>query len=189
MPVAEPRSGVESAYVEAAGHLRRFLDIEQSSLLDAMREASKHASGKLLDVGCGRKPYEALFRPHITEYVGAEYGDWPAGNDASSADVYYTGDRLPFEDGAFDTVLCNQVGEHVPDPKAFFAELVRVLRAGGRLIFTVPFSYRIHAEPHDFFRFTRYALLEYARLYDLRVEVIARKRPAVGCLPSAQSRE
>jgi SAM-dependent methyltransferase len=162
-----------SRYLALVEHARDFLDLEQSSLTRAMRVAAPLASGRLLDVGCGTKPYEPLFRPHVTEYVGVEYGDWPVDPGVSAADVFYQGDRLPFEDGAFDTVLCNQVGEHVPDPKAFFAELVRVLGRGGRLVFTVPFSYRIHAEPNDFFRFTRYALEEYARAHGLQVDVLS----------------
>ena len=38
-----------------------------------------------------------------------------------------------------------------------------MLRPGGHLIFTVPFSFRIHADPNDFHRFTKYALMQYAR--------------------------
>ncbi|HEY6463482.1 MAG TPA: class I SAM-dependent methyltransferase [Polyangiaceae bacterium] len=166
-------TGASSPYLALVGRARDFLDLEQSSLTRAMRVAAPLAAGRLLDVGCGTKPYEPIFRPHVREYVGVEYGDWPVDPGVSAADAFYTGDRLPFEDGAFDTVLCNQVGEHVPDPRAFFGELVRVLRSGGRLVFTVPFSYRIHAEPNDYFRFTRYALQEYARTHGLRVDVLA----------------
>jgi SAM-dependent methyltransferase len=139
-----------------------------------MREAATSASGELCDVGCGDKPYEALFTPWITRYVGVEfdetYGTSAYARTNPKADVVYAGDRLPFADASFDTVLCNQVGEHVPDPRAFFAELCRVLRAGGRLILTVPFSYRVHSEPNDYHRFTRYALERYARGENLAVE-------------------
>jgi SAM-dependent methyltransferase len=139
-----------------------------------MREAATSASGELCDVGCGDKPYEALFTPWITRYVGVEfdetYGTSAYARTNPKADVVYAGDRLPFADASFDTVLCNQVGEHVPDPRAFFAELCRVLRAGGRLILTVPFSHRIHAEPHDYHRFTKYALAQYAREAGLTVD-------------------
>jgi hypothetical protein len=36
----------------------------------------------------------------------------------------------------------------------------RVLRTGGTLLATVPFSARVHHAPHDFHRFTRYRLAE-----------------------------
>jgi SAM-dependent methyltransferase len=162
-------------YTKILRWARDWCDLEQSYLNASMREAAPAAMGRLLDVGCGDKPYEPVFRPHVTEYVGAEYDETytPSANARKGkADVVYSGARLPFDDGAFDTVLCNQVGEHVADPRAFFAELVRVLRRGGRLIFTVPFSYRIHSEPYDFHRFTRYALLDYAKANSLNVDML-----------------
>jgi hypothetical protein len=48
-----------------------------------------------------------------------------------------------------------------------------VLRPGGRLIFTVPFSYRIHSKPHDFHRFTKYALEHYAKEAGLSIDLLA----------------
>jgi SAM-dependent methyltransferase len=176
---ARPRER-QGMYLRAGQALRDFVDLEKTSLDDAMRVAAPLARGRLLDVGCGDKPYEALFTPYVTQYLGAElaetYSDsYNAGvrEAKRKADVLYSGDRLPFQDGEFDTVLCNQVGEHVQHPEAFFAEIVRVLKAGGRLIFTVPFSFRIHSEPHDFHRFTRYALAKYAEWSGLTVDVLA----------------
>jgi len=43
-------------------------------------------------------------------------------------------ESLPFEDGAFDLVLCSQVIEHVPVAERAVAELHRVLRPGGTLV-------------------------------------------------------
>ena len=40
-------------------------------LLSAMGIAAPHATGRLVDVGCGDKPYEALFAPHVSAYVRA----------------------------------------------------------------------------------------------------------------------
>jgi SAM-dependent methyltransferase len=45
-------------------------------------------------------------------------------------------EALPFEDGAFDLVLCTQVIEHLTDPDSGLRELARVLRSGGTLILT-----------------------------------------------------
>jgi SAM-dependent methyltransferase len=166
-------------YVGALRFARDFVDLEKAYLDRNMRDAAPHARGRLLDVGCGDKPYEAIFAPYVTEYVGAEYSDTFDGSanaKKGKADVVYSGDRLPFEDESFDTVLSNQVGEHVPDPRAFFRELVRVLARGGRLIFTVPFSFRIHSEPSepfDFHRFTKYALARYAEDAGLRIDTLS----------------
>jgi SAM-dependent methyltransferase len=45
---------------------------------------------------------------------------------------------LPFPGRCFDLVICCEVLEHLPDPFGAVAELVRVLRAGGRLVVSVP---------------------------------------------------
>lgn len=157
---------------------RGIVDLEASSLDRAMAEAVPFARGRLVDVGCGSRPYEALFRPAIADYVGVEYhATWRGSANATTggeggADVYYDGEHLPFENGAFDTVLSNQVLEHVPRPTPHFAELVRVLRPGGHLIATVPFSYREHSVPNDFHRFTQFGLSRYCLDTGLAVVVL-----------------
>lgn len=45
---------------------------------------------------------------------------------------------LPYVDGSFDAVLCNQVLEHIPQDKEVLQELKRVIRPGGMLILGVP---------------------------------------------------
>jgi SAM-dependent methyltransferase len=48
------------------------------------------------------------------------------------------GDRLPFRDGAFDRVICTEVLEHIPDDMPTIREIMRVLRPGGTIAFSVP---------------------------------------------------
>ncbi|PWG74541.1 SAM-dependent methyltransferase, partial [Enterococcus hirae] len=62
--------------------------------------------------------------------------------------------------GAFDTVLCTQVLEHVRDPKKALQELPRVLRPGGVLILSAPHLSMVHDAPHDYFRYTGFGLAE-----------------------------
>jgi len=45
---------------------------------------------------------------------------------------------LPFEDNAFDIILCNHVLEHIPDDTKAMQELYRVLKPGGMGIFQIP---------------------------------------------------
>ncbi len=154
---------------------RRFLDLEADHLDRAMRAVAPLASGRLLDVGCGDKPYEDVFLPHVEAYVGVEHdATWTGTVSAlhGKADVVYAGDRLPFEDGSFQTVLSNQVAEHVPNPGHLWAEMARVLAPGGCLLLTVPFSYRLHALPHDYQRFTPAGLSGYSHAAGLTVESI-----------------
>ncbi len=145
-----------------------WVDLEAALLQDALREVAPMAHGRLLDVGCGAKPYEELFTAHVTEYVGIEYRDTFAETAASTVttgkdkgkgpDHYYDGTRMPFDDGAFDTVVSFQVLEHTPDPEGLLREMARVTKRGGLLILTAPFSFRLHEEPHDYFRFTPHGL-------------------------------
>ena len=65
---------------------------------------------------------------------------------------------LPFADRCFETVFCAQVLEHVPRPEELLREAFRVLKVGGQIILTVPQTWGLHEEPHDYYRFTRYGL-------------------------------
>src|SRR3546814_8619033 len=69
-------------------------------------------------------------------------------------DVAADGALLPFPDQSFEAVICSEVLEHVPDPRLVLDEIARVLKPGGCLLLTVPFLFRIHADPHDFGRYT-----------------------------------
>ena len=156
--------------------LRSLVDLEQQGLTRSIEEVSVYASGELLDVGCGDKPYEPVLGPNVSSYVGLEYSDTYEGtvNEAKGkADVVYYGDSFPFTNGSFDTVLCTQVLEHVPDPKSLVNEMARVLRPGGHLIVTVPFSYRLHSEPYDYWRFTKHGLALLIESAGLSLEYIS----------------
>jgi SAM-dependent methyltransferase len=139
-----------------------WVDLQYSFILGQIAKAAPRARGRLLDVGCGDKPYEHTFRPYVTEYVGIEHeGVFPKTNASAGErrpDLYYDGNRLPFEDGSFDTVLSIQVLEHTPHPQPLLNEMGRVLRPDGLLILSAPFSARLHEEPYDFFRYTPHGL-------------------------------
>ena len=153
-----------------------WTDLERSSLVEALRRVAPRAHGRLLDVGCGDKTYEEIFLPFVDSYLGIEHeATYSATNAASrqkKADVLYDGKRLPFEDRSFDTVLSLQVLEHTPRPGDLLAEMARVLSDEGILMVTVPFSFRLHEEPHDYFRFTPHVMREMCRSVGLVVDEI-----------------
>ena len=97
----------------------------------------------------------------MTEYIGVEHeASFSMTNaDRSSApDVLYDGHTLPFADESFDTLLNIQVLEHTPEPQALLTEMARVLKRDGLLILSVPFCFRLHEEPHDYFRYTPHGI-------------------------------
>jgi SAM-dependent methyltransferase len=54
-------------------------------------------------------------------------------------------DTLPFEEASFDVVVAGELLEHVRAPEDVVAEVVRVLRPGGRLVGSVPNAYRLQS--------------------------------------------
>ncbi|MEZ4392608.1 MAG: class I SAM-dependent methyltransferase [Polyangiales bacterium] len=126
--------------------------------------------GRVLDVGCGHKPYRAMLGPGVTEYVGVDR----EGGDAD-ADLRAEADALPFDDGSFDAAVSFQVLEHVRDPAGCAREMARVLRPGGVAVVTAPGVWAAHEEPHDYWRFTEHgmrALLSDAGMVDVRVTAL-----------------
>jgi SAM-dependent methyltransferase len=67
-------------------------------------------------------------------------------------------EHLPFASEYFDSVLCTQVLEHVARPWLALQEIGRVLRKDGLLLLSAPKSWRLHEEPYDYYRYTKYGL-------------------------------
>lgn len=120
-------------------------------LTEAIR---KFAKGRVLDVGCGNKPYRNRFPDSVNEYVGCDVEQ----SSLQVVDKICPATSLDFTDGSFDTVFCTQVLEHVYDHKQVFKEIIRVLKPEGYFIGSLPMSWPHHEVPHDFFRFTKYGL-------------------------------
>lgn len=118
---------------------------------DDVVEASQYARGRLLDVGCGTKPYLSIFAEIIDEYVGID-------NKSDSADIKKDFLKITLKEKSFHTVLCTQVIEHVSHPELLLKKIYEVLNKGGYVILTAPFVGSLHEEPTDFYRFTKYSL-------------------------------
>lgn len=135
---------------------------------DLENAISKYSAGKVLDVGCGNKPYESKFPTSVTDYVGCDVEQ----SSLKVVDVLCPATQLSFENNAFDTVFCTQVLEHVYDHKKAVFEIARVLKPGGFFIGSVPMAWPHHEEPYDFFRFTKYGLEGLIKEAGLEVEYI-----------------
>lgn len=109
---------------------------------------SHYMTGKCMDFGCGIQPYRKLL--HVDEYIGVEIET----ECKRKGVTYYDGNRLPFEDGKFDSIISSEVFEHVANIEDIVIELNRVLKPGGIMLITVPFVYPKHCEPFDYKRYT-----------------------------------
>jgi SAM-dependent methyltransferase len=127
----------------------------RKALYQAINAVSGEMTGRLLDVGCGSKPYQPFFPE--ADYVGLDI-DTEVARKRGVADHFYNGDIFPFETSSFDSVLCNQVLEHVFNPDDFLNEVNRVLKPSGKLLLTVPFVWDEHEQPYDYARYSSFGL-------------------------------
>jgi SAM-dependent methyltransferase len=120
---------------------RRIATIVESELVPSGQ--------RVLDYGCGGKPYRSLLNAKFAEYVGA---DLPQNGDADL--VLGRNGEIPVADGSFDCVLSSQVLEHVEDPLRYLREAHRVLRREGHLIISTHGIWQYHPDPIDYWRWT-----------------------------------
>ena len=116
---------------------------------------------KILDVGCGIKPYKELFKK-FDQYLGIDIEGGGHSDKYKEVDKFYNGREIPFDDNFFDVAVCTQVLEHVISPESLLLEIRRTLKPGGQIFLTMPFIWNEHEIPYDFNRFTRY---EHERIF------------------------
>jgi SAM-dependent methyltransferase len=121
------------------------------------RRLPEHARGRLLDLGCGKVPLYAAYRPLVDEVTCV---DWSEDPDATRhLDLKHDlNTPLPLESARYDTVILSDVLEHIRAPEGLLREVTRVLAPQGKLLLNVPFMYWLHEQPHDYFRYTEHAL-------------------------------
>jgi SAM-dependent methyltransferase len=107
---------------------------------------------RVLDVGCGSKPYAPWFADIASDYVGVDARRGPY------VDVVAAAESLPLASSSFDVVLSTQTLEHVPEPAAAVREMHRVLKAGGVLLLSTHGTAVYHPGPGDFWRWTQEGL-------------------------------
>ena len=139
-----------------------FLPIEQE-----LEPVSHHLRGRVLNAGCGDRDITGILKGWQAESV-----------DNCDIQTSIPGaflcdlSSIPKPDSSYDTILCNAVLEHVPDPEKVMAEFQRLLVPGGTLVVSVPFLQPFHPTPYDFRRYTRTGLEQLGLLAGFRtVEV------------------
>ncbi len=133
-----------------------WFDAERSAVRAFVTEISEKvpAGSTVLDAGASGCQYKPLFAD--TRYVACDIRQpSPQGTIfVSKLDVLSDVAHLAFRDEVFDAVILTEVLEHVLSPQAVVREAYRVLQSGGRLFLSVPFAWKEHMIPHDYFRFT-----------------------------------
>jgi ubiquinone/menaquinone biosynthesis C-methylase UbiE len=122
---------------------RCFKAAEEAGLRDMRRDVTAGARGRVLELGAGTGLNLELYPldvsdltlvepdPHMVKQLRnrvAELG-------SAAQVVEAPGEKLPFEDDSFDTVLVTLVLCTVPDPTATLAEIKRVLKPDGQFLF------------------------------------------------------
>jgi len=142
-------------------------------LRDLLADPSLELRGaRVLDFGCGTRPYEAWFAAAGARYRGA---DIDGGHEVRiSADG-----RLDCADAEYDGVASFQVLEHVWDIGAYLGEARRALRPEGWLLLSTHGSWLYHPHPADYRRWTAEGL---RREVESRGFRLVRMEPVVGPL-------
>ncbi len=138
--------------------IRRTVDLQLQTIWRFLGPILPKLEGDVLDVGCGEMPFRFALPPRV-KYTGIDVEAAVSFGMAGDGSIHiFDGRIIPFPDDRFDHILCTEVLEHAEEPGVLMAEMHRVLKPGGSLILTVPFSARVHHAPYDFHRFTVYGL-------------------------------
>ncbi|MES2372316.1 MAG: class I SAM-dependent methyltransferase [Bacteroidota bacterium] len=129
----------------------------RTALYRKIKDFAPQMQGKMLDFGCGSKPYQSLFY-NVKEYIGLDYDGEGHSHHNENIDVYYNGKVIPFENEYFDSIFSSEVFEHLFNIEEILPELHRVLKTKGKILVTCPFVWNEHEVPVDFARYTRFAL-------------------------------
>lgn len=122
----------EPSYVWRAGQERRLRMMAQWAPLE---------DAHVLVAGCGLGMYARQIRQRYTSRVDAfdiEHSRARAARQDLRAALTAAGENIPFAAGVFDVVLSHEVLEHVADDRRCLQEMLRVTRAGGRVLLFCP---------------------------------------------------
>lgn len=116
-----------------------------------LEDAKNYMCGVVLDIGGGRKRGQ-FKKPDGVKWIVLDI------NRNLSPSIVANAQKLPVKPETIGCVKCTELLEHVEHPEIVIEEIIRVLKSGGTLILSMPFSIGVHADPCDFQRFTEYKL-------------------------------
>lgn len=130
---------VKSQYGKWRTLLEPYL-VTNSKIEDTLQELTPGAV--ICDVGAGGR---RITPDTIT--IDAFWG--------SDTDVASDAAALGIRDESADCVFCTGTLEHLPDPWAAAREISRIAKPGGVVYIDAPFMQGYHADPNDYWRFTK----------------------------------
>lgn len=137
-----------------------------------MRKTEK-ISGRILDLASGKKRpsyYRFLNVDKNAEIVSVDI------SDKRKPDIKADLEKpFPFKDKEFDNVFCFNLLEHIYNYRNVIGESSRVLKNNGRFIGTIPFLGSVHADPDDYFRYTKSTLrkvFKHVGFKDIKIEAL-----------------
>jgi SAM-dependent methyltransferase len=130
--------------------------ILRSKLYAVVKKHAGYMKGRMMDFGCGSKPYRSLL--NVKEYVGVDYEGQGHSHENEQIDVFYDGVTLPFPDNHFDSVFSSEVFEHVFNLEEILLEIKRVMKPGAKILVTCPFAIPEHEQPNDYARYSSFGL-------------------------------
>jgi len=111
--------------------------VTQSLVATLRAEVPALASAAVYEMSA-QGPLVAFLRRHCAALTTSELLDDVAPGDSRDGVLCQNVERLTFADASFDLCTSSEVFEHVEDDAAGFREVHRVLRPGGRFVFSVP---------------------------------------------------
>jgi len=135
---------------------KMFSPIVYSQYEMTIPTAQKYVHGDLLDIGCGYSPYRNLLIEYVSKYEGIDINKY--NEEVTIVGNILEGDLIP--KNHFDCIVCFEVLEHIPNSDTLLKKINEILRKEGFVVISVPHLSRLHEEPLDFFRFTKYGLIE-----------------------------
>jgi SAM-dependent methyltransferase len=129
----------------ALGHPSYVWRFGQDRRLNLIRQYAPLEGARILDIGCGLGVYVRKFRELSAHRPGGQVCgiDIDAkrlreGAKTTPGLMLAVGEHLPFRNATFDTIVLNEVIEHVRDDRATIAESLRILVPGGRIVIYAP---------------------------------------------------
>ena len=112
---------------------------------------------KILDAGAGESQFKK-YCSHL-KYIAQDFGQYHGEGEIglqtgtwnnTKLDIVSDITAIPLPDNSVDAIMCTEVLEHIPDPIGAIKEFSRLVKPGGYLLITAPYTSLTHFAPYHF---------------------------------------